>query len=153
MNNQISAITGARARGITLVEILLAVSVLIILVAFALPSAGTATARADLKAALENLDYSVGTARNVARLTESSISMSIEPPSGAEAQSIAFSGAGRTSGKGLPDIPEYRLPESIRIVSDRERFVFDSRGMVERPGRILLVSRADDEITASLNID
>lgn len=153
MNNQISAINSAQARGITLVEVLLAVSVLIILVAFALPSAGTATARADLKAALENLDYSVGTARNVARLTESSISITIEPSSGAEAQAVIFSHAANAPGTGIPDIPEYRLPESVHIVSDQERFVFNSRGMVERPGRILLISRSDDGISATLDID
>jgi len=153
MNNHKSVINGARARGITLVEILLALSVLIILVAFALPAAGTATARADLKAARENLDYSVGTARNVARLTESSISITIEPSSGAEAQVITFSQAAEASGKQLPDIPEYRLPESIQVVSDQERYVFNARGMVESPGRILLVSRADDEISATLDID
>jgi len=153
MNNQKSVINGARARGITLVEILLALSVLIILVAFALPAAGTASARADLKAALENLDYSVGTARNVARLTESSISITIEPPSGTETQVIRFSQVGEASGKQLPDIPEYRLPESVQVVSDQERYVFNARGLVESPGRILLVSRADDEITSTLDID
>jgi len=153
MKKQKSVINGARARGITLVEILLALSVLIILVAFALPAAGTATARADLEAALENLDYSVGTARNVARLTESSISIRIEPTSGTEAQVITFSQAGEASGKQLPDIPQYRLPESVQLVSDQERYVFNSRGLVESPGRILLVSRADDEITATLDID
>ena len=153
MNNQKSVINGARARGITLVEILLALSVLIILVAFAVPAAGTASARADLKAALENLDYSVGTARNVARLTESSITITIEPPSGDTAQVITFSRAEKASGKQVPDIPEYRLPESIEVVSDQERYVFNARGLVESPGRILLVSRADDEITATLDID
>jgi len=153
MNNQKSVINGARARGITLVEILLALSVLIILVAFALPAAGTASARADLKAALENLDYSVGTARNVARLTESSISITIEPRSGTEAQVITFSQVGEASGKQLADIPEYRLPESVQLVSDQERYVFNARGLVESPGRILLVSRADDEITSTLDID
>ena len=142
-----------RARGITLVEILIAISVLIILVAFALPSAGTAAARAEMQAALENLEYSVGTARNVARLTESSVGLLIESRSGEEAQTITFSQMGKTSRERLPEMQEYRLPETIQIVSDQERYVFDQRGLVEQPGRILLVSRADDQITATLDID
>lgn len=142
-----------RARGITLVEILMAIAVLIILVAFALPSAGSAAARAEMQAALENLEYSVGAARNVARLTESSVSLLIESPSAEAAQSITFSGMEKTSRERQPEIQDYRFPESIKVVSDQERFVFDRRGLVEQPGRILLVSRADEEISATLDID
>ena len=143
----------ARARGITLIEILLAISVLVILVAFALPSAGTATARAELKAARENLEYSVGTARNMARLTESSVSLNIESLPGGELRTITFSYPAQKQGKRGPDIPEYQLPEGVQLVSDQDRFVFGPRGLVERPGRILLVSREDEKITSALDIN
>jgi type II secretory pathway pseudopilin PulG len=142
-----------RTRGITLVEILLVISVLAIVMAFALPAADTAAARAELKAAVENLEYSVGTARNVARMTESSISLEIESFPGDEPQTINFSYPGQNPGKRGPDINPYRLPEGIELVSDLDRFVFDPRGMVEQPGRILLVSRADEEITSALDIN
>jgi prepilin-type N-terminal cleavage/methylation domain-containing protein len=142
-----------RARGITLVEILLVISVLAIVAAFALPAADTAAARAELKAAAENLEYSVGTARNVARLTESSISLDIESSPVDEPQTIAFSYPGKKPGKRGPDIQPYRLPEGVELISDRDRFVFDPRGMVEQPGRILLVSRADKELTSALDIN
>lgn len=142
-----------RARGITLVEILLVISVLAIVMAFALPAADTAAARAELKAAVENLEYSVGTARNVARLTESSISLDIESSTVDEPQTISFSYPGQKSAKRGPDIQSYRLPEGIELIADLDRFVFDQRGMVEQPGRILLVSRADQEITSALDIN
>jgi type II secretory pathway pseudopilin PulG len=142
-----------RARGITLVEILIAISVLIILVAFALPSAGTAAARAELQAALENLEYSVGTARNVARLTESSISLHIETAAADASSSIRFSRQGDRSGKSSPEIQEYQLPKGIQLVADRDRFVFDPRGLVDEPGHILLVSAADEELRATVDID
>ena len=141
------------ARGITLVEILIVISLLVILVAFALPSAGNATARAEMKAALENLEYSVGTARNVARLTESSISLNIESLPGAQAQTITFSNPAQMPDERGADIPDYRLPDGIRLVSDRDRFVFDARGLVEHSGKIQLVSRADAEITSELEIN
>jgi type II secretory pathway pseudopilin PulG len=142
--------TRARAQGITLVEILLAVGLLIILVGFALPSAGSATARAEMKAALENLEYSIGTARNVARMSGSSVSLAFVSTPGAPAQKITFSTQTR---KGAPEIPDYLLPESIELVSSQDGFVFDQRGLVEQPGRILLVSRSDDAVTSTLDIE
>jgi len=153
MSSNQPKLPGTRSRGITLVEILIVISVLTILVAFALPAGGSAAARAEMKAALENLEYSVGTARNVARLTESSVSLDIAAASADTSQSIRFSQPGRRSGTRAPEIQEYQLPDGIRLVSDRDRFVFDSRGLVDQPGRLLLVSLADDELTAALDID
>jgi len=143
----------ARARGITLVEILLVIGLLVLLAGFALPSFGTASARAEMKAALENLEYSIGTARNVARLTESSVNVDIIEAPGTASQRITFSQSGRNGGEGGPSIPDYLLPESIEVVSDQQRFVFDSRGLVDQPGRIMLVSRADDSVTTELQIN
>ena len=149
-----------RSRGITLVEILLVISVLVILLSFAMPSAGSATARAELKAAFENVQYSVGAARNVARMTESSVSLNIvatgpEPSgtssvlssAGGSAQTITF---GRSAG---PDLQDYRLPEGIRLVADRDSYVFDERGLVSEPGHILLVSEADESLTSTVEIE
>jgi len=143
----------ARARGITLVEILLVIGLLVLLAGFALPSFGTASARAEMKAALENLEYSIGTARNVARLTESSVNVDIIEAPGTASQRITFSQSRRNGGEGGPNIPDYLLPESIEVVSDQQRFVFDSRGLVDQPGRIMLVSRADDSVTTELQIN
>ena len=84
-----------RCRGITLVEILLVIGLVVLLAGFALPSFGTATARAEMKAALENLEYSIGTARNVARLTDSSISLNIVEGPDATKQKITFSQSAR----------------------------------------------------------
>jgi competence protein ComGC len=153
MRVQLPSNPAVRARGITLVEILLVISLLVILLAFALPSSGSAIARADMKAALENLEYSVDTARNVARLTEAGIVLNIESTDGDKAQRIHFSRVAKRPDKGIPGIPEYLLPEGIMLVSARERFVFDPRGMVVQPGRIVLVSRVDDAITSTVEIN
>ena len=142
----------AQARGITLVEILLVVALLIIIAAFALPSAGTASARAEMNAAVENLAYSIDTARNVARLTESSVNLSITPSTDDLTHVISFSGSDH-SGQRLPGMQEYRLPDAIELTASRDRFVFDRRGLVDQPGRIMLVSRVDDSIVADLPID
>ena len=148
-----------RSRGITLVEILLVISVLVILLSFAMPSVGSATARAELKAAFENVQYSVDAARNAARMTESSVSLNIvstgsEPPgfssdlsAAGSAQTITFDSA---AGPGLQD---YQLPEGIRLVADRASYVFDGRGLVSEPGHLLLVSEADESLTSTVEIE
>jgi Tfp pilus assembly protein FimT len=154
----------SRSRGITLVEILLILSLLVILLSFAMPSVGSATARAELRATVENVQYSVSAARNVARMTESSVVMSIQSSSPADnVQTIAFSRPGESLGapegtkelggtQGL-GLQEYRLPEGIRLVSDHERFVFDPRGLVGEAGRILLVSAADESISSAVDVE
>ena len=153
MNVQKLSHSKARSRGITLVEILLVIGLLVLLAGFAVPSFGTATVRAEMKAALENLEYSIGTARNVARLTDSSVSLTIIEGSGAASQTITFSQSARGDGRHGPDIPDYVLPEGLELRSEQQQFVFDSRGLVEHPGRIVLVSRQDGTISDTLEIN
>jgi len=144
---------GARASGITLIEILLALSVLAILVAFALPSVGNATARAEMKAAIENLQYSFDTARKVARMNESSVIVVIEADAGETSQTITFAGSGSDGRHSGPDIPEYVLPSEVLLESEHDRFVFDPRGLVEQPGIIRLASRTDETIGFELYVE
>ena len=148
-----------RSRGITLVEILLVISLLVVLLSFALPTAGSASARAELKAAIENVEYSIGTARNVARMTESGISLQLVNPDNASGlsdtpQRIRFSApeAGEDEQEISLHLQEYLLPNTIRMISERERFEFDARGLVLEPGRILLVSTADESITSAIEV-
>lgn len=153
MNNNALYHPYSRSRGVTLVEILLVVAVLVILLSFAMPSVGTATARAELKAAVENVQYSIDAARNLARMTESSVTVNIgrasrpEAAAGAESsdepQRIMFSRS---------EIQDYVLPADIRLVADQDSYVFDSRGLVLEPGRVTLLSAADESISAALDI-
>jgi type II secretory pathway pseudopilin PulG len=153
MNKNTLTHPASRARGITLVEILLAISLLVILLSFALPSAGTASARSELKAAEENIQYSIDTARNVARMSESSVSLNIETAPGDAGQVISFSHPQSPGRNNSPAIQEYRLPDGIQLESDRQWFVFDRRGMVDQPGKIRLVARADGAIASEMQID
>jgi len=153
MNVQKMTHSRARSQGVTLVEILLVIGLLVLLAGFALPSFGTATARAEMKAALENLEYSIGTARNVARLTEASVSLNIVEVPGEVNQKITFSQPANGAGKRGPAVPDYFLPESIELRSEQQLFVFDPRGLVDQPGKIVLVSRDDDSVTSEFEIN
>lgn len=146
----------SRSRGVTLVEILLVVAVLIILLSFAVPSVGNATARAELKAAAENVQYSIDAARNLARMTESSVAVNIGPASGPETSAGAESGSGGEPQRIMfsrPEIQDYLLPADIRLVADHDSYVFDSRGLALEPGRIILLSAADESISSAIDIE
>lgn len=139
-----------RCRGITIVEILLVISVLVILISFAVPGIDRATARAEVKAAAEHVQYSIDTARKLARMTEASVTLHADPPDRAMAQHV------RLSGLRLGDTlaaPDYRVPDSIRLVADHAAFTFDDRGRAANPGRLVLVSEVDEAIFSELKVE
>jgi type II secretory pathway pseudopilin PulG len=139
-----------RPRGITVVEILVVISVLLILISFAVPGIGRATARAEMKAAAENVQYSIDNARKLARMTESSVTLHADPPDGATVQHIRLSGPGLSGAMG---VQEYRLPDSIILVPDHESYTFDGRGLVLDPGRLGLVLQVNEAIVSELEIN
>lgn len=149
MNNLSHRITWSRSQGVTLVEILLVISLLMIILSFAIPTMGGATARAELAAAVENVEYSLDSARNAARMNETAITVGVVQRTGDPAQVMELKrGNGSSAG-----IPEYRLPEDIEWVADRPRFEFDERGLVLDPGSITLVSRTDDDVRATIAVN
>jgi type II secretory pathway pseudopilin PulG len=142
-------------RGITLIEILLILGFLVIITSFAAPLFSNASARAEMRVASENLQYSIRIARNTARMTESKVTMNIlEEGQGGQGQRITFSvsGPGRKA-HGQPGLQEDRLPENIKLVSDYRSFEFDGRGIVQHPGVITLVSRTDDSLITSFKVE
>jgi prepilin-type N-terminal cleavage/methylation domain-containing protein len=139
-----------RNRGVTIVELLLVISVLVILISFAVPGIDRATARAEIMAATEHVQYSIDTARRLARLSESSVNLHADPASGVTTQRIRLSGPRLDENMGAQ---EYRLPKDIRLVPDQAVFTFDKRGLVRNPGRIVLVSQADEAISFELRVE
>ena len=154
-------VSNSRCRGVTLIEILLILGLLVIIISFAAPSFSSATARANMHAASENLQYSIRIARNTARMTESKVTMKIlqEAPGasgGQEAQSqhITFS-VSRPGLKAIsqPGLQEYRVPVDIELVSEHRSYEFDGRGFILNPGVITLLSRTDESLIASFKIE
>lgn len=138
-----------RSRGITLVEILLVISLLVIILSFAIPSVSGAAAKADMTAAVENVEYSIKTAKNTARLHETGIAVDFKSYAGEQAQVISFRRVKQGKDAG---IPEYRLSEEIELVSDQESFEFDERGLSLNPGTITLISKVDESVTATVEV-
>ena len=148
LNRHPNISTRSRARGITLVEILVVVAVLLILASFAVPSMSNATVKAELTATVENVEYSIQAARNIARMNETPITVQFDQ-AGAGTQTISFRAKGSAN---TPGIQDYLLPEGIQLVSGQGGFEFDSRGLVEIPGTIILVAKADESITSTIEV-
>ena len=144
-----------RYLGITLIEILLILGMLAVIASLAVPSLSTATSRTDMRVASENLQYSIRTARNSARMTESKVTMNIsEFGQDGQSQQITFSVSGpgqKATGQAL--FQEDHIPADIKLVSDNGAFEFDGRGIVLNPGVITLVSMVDESLQASITVE
>ncbi|MGD2129588.1 MAG: type II secretion system protein [Lysobacterales bacterium] len=150
MNTLVSSRRSEHQRGITLIEILLCISVLIVLVSFALPSVSGAALKSEMKATAENVEHSIHSARNLARLNEKSIAVHFES---VPYDRITFSAPGSHRTDPSAALQEYRLPEGIELIPARESLVFDARGLVDAPARITLVARADAAVSHTFDVN
>jgi Tfp pilus assembly protein FimT len=143
----------SNSKGITLIEILLGLAVLVILLSFAVPSVSGAEIRAEMSAAQENVQYSIQAARQTARMNEAAVAMNIS--AGTEQsplQTISFSSASKKKVDSV-QIQDFTMSPEIMVISDRESYVFDERGLVKDPGTILLMSTVDESITSSIPVN
>lgn len=124
-------------------------SVLVIILSFAIPSVGKATARAELKAATEQVEHAVWMARNLARASESPVHLNIIDSTDDGAQYLNLSVADGRRPSGWQD---YAVPGSIVVAADHESFVFNAQGLVENPGRLLLAAPAYENIKTEVKL-
>jgi Tfp pilus assembly protein FimT len=142
-----------RSRGISVLEILIALAVLTIIFSFASTSFSHATDRAELMATVEGVDFSIQGARSTARELETDVIMHLEMDHDAKQHSISFSLPNRNAELGPSTLlQEFQLPPDIRIVADESSIHFDNRGLVETPVKLLLVSNADENVNERLLI-
>jgi Tfp pilus assembly protein FimT len=142
-----------RCQGITLIEIMMILGVLAIMLSFAAPSVSGATARADMRAATENLHYSIRIARNAARRDESSVTMNLLEGEDETGYRITFSKSGSAvKTPEQPGMQDYQFNKEIKVISDFPFFEFDSRGIVQNPGQIILVSMTDESVTTQIMV-
>lgn len=140
------------SKGVTLIEILMVVGVLVILLSFAMPSVSDAAIKAEMNAAAENVQYSLQMARKAARSTESEWTMHVSPALEDSVQTITFTASGNSINSQGFRIQDFTMPGGIALVSNQDSFVFDGRGLVRNPGRVLLVSREDENVTTVIEI-
>jgi len=153
MNKLLLRNPSSNTKGITLIEILIGLAVLVILMSFAMPAVSGAAVKAEMSAASENIQFSIHAARQTARVNESGVTMyvPINEESG-PGQTISFSSANLKKVAQVR-IPQFQLSPEIMAISDQESYLFDDRGLAINPGTILLVSTIDESITSAIVIN
>ena len=143
----------ARSRGISILEILIGLGVLVLITSFAVPSFNNMAAKAELRVVLENTEFMVRAGRNTARMLETDVTMHLNSERHLEQHSITFSLPQKSATSAIStSIQDYQLPPGVRILADETEVHFDSRGLVETPVQLLLVSSADEDVTERLLI-
>jgi Tfp pilus assembly protein FimT len=155
MNRSISQLRSRKFHaGITVLEVLIALGLLVVLLSFAAPSLSGATARAELKAAMENVDLNIRMARNTARQMNTDVIMHLENSHSARHHSISyFVPARQTDIAEVTTLMDYQFPESVRIVASETDIRFDSRGLVEPPVQLRLISLLDDDVNERILVE
>lgn len=143
-----------RCQGVTLIEILLVLGVLVIIASFAAPSLTSATTRSEMRAVAENIQYSIRIAQNTARMTETGVSLNVHSDPASENHRISYSVSDRArTAIGQTGLQEYKLDSDFILLSDHASYEFDGRGIVKNPGQIILAARGDESITTIFKVE
>ena len=143
----------ARVRGISIVEILVAVGVVAVIASFASTSFSNSSNRAELQAAVEGMNLSIRSARSTARALETEVVMHLETDRHAAQHSISFSFPRRNPELGSSTLPqEFQFPTDILLVADESSIHFDNRGLVAAPVQLQLLSKTDERLNESVLI-
>jgi prepilin-type N-terminal cleavage/methylation domain-containing protein len=143
-----------RCQGVTLIEVLLVLGVLVIIASFAAPSLTSATTRSEMRAVAENIQYSIRIAQNTARMTETGVSLNVHSDPASEIHRISYSVSDRArTAVGPTGLQEYKLDSDFILLSDHASYEFDGRGIVKNPGKIVLAARGDESITTIFKVE
>ena len=143
-----------RCQGITLIEILLVMGLLVIIASFATPLLSSATTKAEMRAVAENIQYSIRIAQNTARMTETGVILNVHSDPASDRHHISYSVSDKAlSALGQAGMQEYKLDSDFILTSDYASYEFDGRGVVKNPGQIVLTARGDESITTIFKVE
>lgn len=142
------------ARGISILEILIAVSLVVVMLAFASPSLNRVNAKTQLRTAVEQMESSILIARQTARTLNTDVVMRMHASKRDRQHSVNLAFPALEKPPEFVSLPqETLLPEGIRLVTSQRTVLFDSQGMVEAPVYFSLVSTADEAVTKRMLIE
>lgn len=148
--------------GFTVIEMLLVLSAFTIFLAFAVPSFHNSSARAEMKEATDQVAQAFRTAKNVARLTNSTVTMTLTTNRpGDNSISFVFDDTGTnnididiegSTGKKMT-LPGIVLPARVALMGDTSVFSYDALGMVNTTGTITLASTSIPHYTSTVVVN
>lgn len=145
--DQLSSSSTSKIRGITLVEVLIVLGMMAVILTFFANSFTRATNKADLLVAAEGVNFSVQSARNMARQLETEVIMHLNTATSGENHSIDFSYPDRNEALNSGNLlQEFVLPADIHLMTDESAIHFDARGLVEKPTDLLLISQTEESM-------
>jgi len=137
----------APAKGLTAIELLIVISIVALLVAFAAPMIKTMSPKSEFEQAIEITEASVEQARWTARFYKAEVLLSLENDENQKQHSITLSVPQMQKDLVLNEVKEeFPLPNGIQIISDETIIRFNPAGEVELPAYILVSSsQAENE--------
>ena len=143
-----------RSRGISMVEILIALGILVVFLSFASTSISHVSSKAELRSAVENMEFSIRMARTTARQLDTGVVMHLNLDPVEKRNSVTFSfPTDELSPASNSLLQEFQFPPTIRLVSDVTSVNFDQRGMVPLPVKVMLVSNQNEDLNQLVVID
>ncbi len=143
-------------RGFTLIELIIALAVLAIMLAIAVPSMQNVMARSDIKEATDVVTQAFRSAKQTARISNFSVTVTLTTNGSANNISFLFPDGTNMaeSGRVLPPI---QLPEKISVSGDTVVFTYSPMGMISAtgtiPATITLVSTLNNEHASTVVIN
>lgn len=131
------------ARGVTVIEVLIMISVIAVLIVFAAPMVGSAFSTTEVDEAVRITEKSVREARALARLYRTDVYVKIES-SDNRAPSITVSMPSRHQHVDVGQRnEEFALPGQVQVLSGDALLQFNAEGEVDLPAMVMLASRVD----------
>jgi len=132
-------------KGLTAIELLIIISIVALVVAFAAPMMKAMSPKSEFEQAIEITEASVEQARWTARFYKAEVFLRLETDENREQHSITLSVPKMQKDLVLNEVKEsFSLPIGIQIDSDNTIIHFDSTGEVELPAQILISSNQAD---------
>jgi len=131
----------APVKGLTAIELLIIMSIVALVVTFAVPVIIVMSPKSEFEQAIEITEESVAEARRTARFYRAEVLLHLETDENQKQQSITLSVPKMQKDLVLNEVKEkFPLPIGIQIVSDDTIIRFDPTGEVEIPSHILVSS-------------
>ena len=140
-----------RHSGMTLVELMITIALAAILITLALPGFTQAFARSQVRGATENVVQAIRLAKNTARAASTNVTVTFTTDSGNNAITFTFPDG---SNKLLDSITlePVELPANVSVAGDTTDFTFNSMGMTNATGALVITSIIDANFTRTVTI-
>lgn len=140
--------------GFTAIELLIYVSVIALVVVFAVPFTQSAMHQSEVEQALEIAEDSVRQARRSAMMLNTDVEMRIESDRSRENDAITLVYPELRRSQVLNEVQEeFALPDGVDIISSDAVIRFAPNGEVEWPATVLLVSQTTADLGQQLRIE